>query len=65
LYVPIAAIIGRCPLQEENRVRARSVAVRMFNGLYRARGWPDFVRVVARTRAGDGYGKGSVSKTTA
>jgi len=29
----------------------------MFNGLYRAEGWPDFARALARTRAGDGYGR--------
>jgi hypothetical protein len=42
-------------------VHARSAAVRMFNGLCRAEGWPDFARVAARTGAGDGYGNISVS----
>ena len=60
--MPIAATTGRGPLQEESRVHARSAAVRVFNGLCRAKGWPDFARALARTRAGDGYGRESLKK---
>lgn len=60
MCVPIAATTGRWASQEESRVHARSAAVQIFNGLCRAEAGPDFARALVKTRAGDGYGSGSV-----
>jgi hypothetical protein len=63
--VPIAATTGESPFQEGSRVYAHNAAVRIFNVLCREKGWQDFARVIARTRAGDGYGNVGVSQIAA